>query len=182
MSFKTYLAVAVLLFSMGIILGIYSPPGSGLIEEEVTALKGMASRLAGLPPVMLAIAILLKNSIALLFSFAFSPLLGLIPVLTLVVNGWLLGVMAVEMVGEISLVYFLAGILPHGIIEIPALLIGEAAAISFGTSIFYSLFRKNEPGYLAASFKKNFRYLLLAVALIVPAALIETFITPLLLR
>jgi stage II sporulation protein M len=180
-SFKNYLAVAVLLFGMGIVLGIYSPPGSGMVEEEMSVLEDMLRRLAGLPPVLLAIAILFKNVFALLFSFAFAPLLSLLPVLTLVVNGWILGVIAAKTVEEVSLGYLLAGILPHGIIEIPALMIGEAAALSFGVSIFYSLFRKNEPGYLTASFKKSFRYLILAVALMVPAALIETFITPLLL-
>ncbi|MFH0942060.1 MAG: stage II sporulation protein M [Chloroflexota bacterium] len=182
MSFRIYLTAAVLLFSLGIVFGVYSPPVSGLMTQEMSALKEWADRLAALPPALMAVFILLKNCFALLFSFAMSPLLGLVPVLTLAINGWLIGVVAVEVSNKVSLGYFLAGVLPHGIIEIPALMIGEAAALGFGVSVFYSIFRKNAPGYLAASFKKNFRYLIIAMLLLVPAALIETFITPLLLR
>jgi len=178
-NFKTYLAASAVLFGLGILLGIYSPPGSGFMTQEKSTLEEMVNLLAGLPPLLLAIAILLKNIIALAFSFAFSPLLGILPVLTLVINGWLVGVVAVEATKQYSLGYFLAGVLPHGVIEIPALLIGEAAAMAFGVSLFFGIFRKNEPGYLAASFKKNLRYLLIAMALMVPAALIETFVTPL---
>lgn len=176
------MAIAVLLFGLGIALGVYSPPGSGLMTQEVSALKELADRLAALPPALIAVFILLKNCFALLFSFSLSPLLGLVPVFTLVINGWLIGVVAVEVSSKVSPGYFLAGVLPHGIFEIPALMIGEAAALSLGVSVFISIFRKNEPGYLAASFKKNFRYLIIAMLLMVPAALIETFITPLLLK
>jgi stage II sporulation protein M len=81
-----------------------------------------------------------------------------------------------------SLGYLLAGLLPHGIFEIPALMIGEAAAFSFGTSVLLGLLRKNSFAQVSSSFKKNLKYLMLAMLLMVPAALIETFITPLLLR
>ncbi|MFA5316256.1 MAG: stage II sporulation protein M, partial [Dehalococcoidales bacterium] len=141
----------------------------------------MVGILASLPPVLLAIFILFKNCLALLFSFFLSPLFCLVPVMTLTVNGWLIGVVATEVTQNISLGYLLAGLLPHGIFEVPALMIGEAAAFGFGSSVFLSVFRKNKPGYLTASFKKNLRYLILAMLLMVPAALIETFITPLFL-
>ncbi|MGE5271976.1 MAG: stage II sporulation protein M, partial [Thiohalocapsa sp.] len=37
-------------------------------------------------------------------------------------------------VSEYSVGYLLAGLLPHGIIELPALFIGEAAALGFGSA------------------------------------------------
>jgi len=84
-------------------------------------------------------------------------------------------------VQEESLGFLLAGILPHGIIEIPALIIGEAAALGFGVSLIIALFTGNRSKMLLPAFKTNLKYLIVALALLVPAAIIETFITPLFL-
>lgn len=174
--------VAFLLFSLGIVFGLFSPSGETLMAEDLAALEKLVGWLAVLPPGLLAIFILLKNWLALLVSFAFSPLLGLGPILALTTNGLLLGVIVVEVTEEVSLGYLLTGLLPHGVFEIPALLIGEAAALSFGASVFLVLLRKNSFQQLSSSLKKNLRYLLLALLLMVPAAIIEVFITPRLLR
>jgi stage II sporulation protein M len=182
MNFKRWLVVAVLLFSLGIVFGLFSPTGGSPMDEELAAFEELISMLAALPPGLLAILILLKNCTALLISFALSPLLCLSPFLTLTINGWLIGVITTEVVKNTSLGYLLAGLLPHGIFEIPALMIGEAAALSFGTSVLLGLLRKNSFAQVSSSFKKNLKYLMLAMLLMVPAALIETFITPLLLR
>lgn len=181
MSFKKWLVASVLLFSLGIVFGISVPSDTNVAAEELAAFEDMVGILASLPTALLVIFILFKNCLALLFSFFLSPLFCLVPIMTLTVNGWLVGVVAAEVTKNVSLGYLLAGILPHGIFEIPALMIGEAAAFGFGSSIFLSFLQKNKPGYLATSFKKNLRYLIIAMLLMVPAALIETFITPLFL-
>ena len=182
MNFKRWLVAAVLLFSLGIIFGLFSPAGDGPMDEELAAFEELIGILTALPPGLLALIILLKNCTALLISFALSPLLCLSPFLTLTVNGWLIGAISTEVVKTTSVGYLLAGLLPHGIFEIPALMIGEAAAFSFGTSVLLGLFRKNSFAQVSSSFKKNLKYLGLAMLLMVPAALIETFITPLLLQ
>jgi len=82
---------------------------------------------------------------------------------------------------EKSLGFLLAGLLPHGIIELPAFIIGEAAALSFGAMVILVLFKKKERSQLVPSLKQNLRYLMIAFALLIPAAIIETFVTPLLL-
>jgi stage II sporulation protein M len=43
-----------------------------------------------------------------------------------------------------------------------------------------ALFKKEKRGLFLPSLKQNLRYLILAVALMLPAAAIETFLTPLL--
>jgi stage II sporulation protein M len=72
-------------------------------------------------------------------------------------------------------------LLPHGIFELPALIIGEAAAFSFGTAAILALFKKERRNLLLPNLKQNLIYLLIAFALLLPAAIIETFVTPLLL-
>jgi stage II sporulation protein M len=75
----------------------------------------------------------------------------------------------------------LAGLLPHGIFELPALIIGEAAALSFGSMAIIALISKKRRDQLSPNLKRNLKYLALAFALLLPAAIIETYITPLLL-
>ena len=115
-------------------------------------------------------------------SFALSPVLCLLPILTLMLNGWLLTFVSSAVMQEKSLGFVLAGLLPHGIIEIPAFILGEAAALSFGAMVILVLFKKKQKNQLVPSLKQNFKYLMIAFALLVPAAIIETFVTPLLLK
>ena len=84
-------------------------------------------------------------------------------------------------VQEESLGLVLAGLLPHGIIELPALFMGEAAALSFGAMAIAALFKKGKRNMLLPNLKQNFKYLMVALALLLPAAIIETYITPLLI-
>jgi stage II sporulation protein M len=103
------------------------------------------------------------------------------PLLALVVNGGYLGLVASVVIQEESLGFLLAGVLPHGILEIPAFLIAQAAAMSFGLAALLAIFKKEARSQLLHSLRKNFRYLTIALLLLLPAAAIETFITPLLI-
>jgi stage II sporulation protein M len=180
MNYKWWILVALLIFGIGIALGLATPTtGTGPISEEIAALEKLSSMVAPFK-VSTVIFIFMKNVLALLLSFALSPILCLMPVLTLSVNGWILALVSSAIIEEKSLGFLLAGVLPHGIIEIPALFIGEAAALSFGVAVMVALFKKEKRSLLSSSLKQNSRYLFIALALLLPAAIIETYITPLL--
>lgn len=222
MSYKRWILAAVLLFGIGLALGLAPLPSvPGIISEDIMALEEFADFLASLPLPLIALLIFVKNVIALLVSFIFSPLLCLAPILTLIVNGWILSLVSAAVVQKESLWYLLAGILPHGIFELPAFIIGEAAALSFGamtvvllirhgwpllfsfvrkggirilimvvlftivgifpTIILLALSNEQTRPIVTDNLKQNTKYLLLALALLVPAAIIETYVTPLLL-
>ena len=100
--------------------------------------------------------------------------------MALTVNGWLISFISVAVVQEESLGVLLAGLLPHGIFELPALIMGEAAALSFGALTIVALVSKKKD-LLLPGLKQNLRYLLIACALLLPAAIIETYVTPLFL-
>jgi len=114
-------------------------------------------------------------------SFVLSPILCLAPILSLTVNGWLLAFISSAVAQEESLGFVLAGVLPHGIFELPAIIIGEAAALSFGTMAILALIKRGKRHLLLLNLKQNLRYLLIAIGLLLPAAIIETYATPLLL-
>jgi stage II sporulation protein M len=180
MKYKWWILVAIGLFVIGIVVGLATPPTiTSLVSKEITALKDFSGILAPFK-VTTVILIFIKNAVALLFSFALSPLFCLVPILTLTANGWLLALVSNILVEEKSLGFVLAGLLPHGIIELPALFMGEAAALSFGTMVMVALFKKEKRNLLSSNLKQNLRYLWIALALLLPAAIIETYITPLL--
>jgi len=180
MNYKRWIFVAISLFGIGIAFGLTTPAGiASLISDELTALEEFSGILAPFK-VSTVIFIFIKNAVVLLSSFALSPIFCLVPILTLAVNGWLLALVSTIIVEEKSLGFVLAGLLPHGIIELPALFIGEAAALSFGAMAIVALFKKERRNLLSSSLRQNLKYLSIALALLLPAAIIETYITPLL--
>ena len=182
MSYKRWIFVAIFLFGVGVAFGLSTPTGiARLISEDIAALKELAGLLASLPLALVVVIIFTKNALALLLSFVFSPIFCLLPILTLTINGWLLAFVSVIVSQEKSIGFVLAGLLPHGIFELPALILGEAAALSFGTVVILALFKKERRNLLLPSLKQNLRYLVVALALLLPAAIIETYVTPLLL-
>ncbi len=186
MSYKRCLFIAAFLFGIGfgagLGLGLTSPASiAGLLAEDIAALEELADRLALLPQSSIFAFIFLKNVSAILISFALSPILCLTPVMALIVNGGVIGLVSTAVIQEESLGYLLAGLLPHGIFELPALIIAQAAALSFGTTATLALFKKERRELLLPGLKQNLRYLMIALALLLPAAIIETYITPLLI-
>jgi len=182
MSYKKWIFIAIGLFAIGIALGLAMPANiaSDLLTEDLAAIEALASIL-GPFQVTTVLIIFLKNVSALLVSFLFSPLLCLIPILALTVNGWLLSFVSVIIVQEESLGLLLSGLLPHGIFELPALIIGEAAALSFGAMTIVTLIVKSKRSQLLPNLKRNLKYLGIACVLLLPAAIIETYVTPLFL-
>jgi len=184
MSYRRWVLVAVGLFVIGMALGLAVPDDvADIFAGDLAALEELAESLKLRPfTISMAVFIFLKNVSALLFSFIFSPLLCLVPILALTVNGWLLSFVSAAVIEQESLGLLLAALLPHGVLELPAIIIGEAAALSFGTMAIIALVSKKRRSQLSPNLKQNIRYMALAFALLLPAAIIETYVTPLLLR
>lgn len=181
MRFKWWIIISVGLFGIGMAGGLAVPVGAASIfSEELLYLEELAKLLEPFKASTAAF-IFFKNVSAVLVSLIFSPLLCLLPILALTLNGFLLSFISVAVIKENSLGLLVAGILPHGIFEIPALIIGEAAALSFGAMIIIAIFSKPTRERLPSHLKLSLRYMLLSFALLVPAAIIETFVTPLFL-
>ena len=180
--YKWWVIIAIGLFGVGLAIGLNPPAGvNDLIAEDIAALSSLGALLSSLPPLLIMLFIYAKNATALLLSFGLSPLLGLMPIFALTVNGMVISAISAIVIQEESLGFLLAGLLPHGIFELPAFIIGEAAALSFGALLILALVKKETRSLLPLRLKKSLRYLVIALILLVPAAIIETFVTPLLL-
>ncbi len=181
MSYKRWIVVAVCLFGIGFGIGLVVPTVlTDLLSEDMATFRELAAIL-GPFQIFTAIFILAKNISAVLFSFMLSPILGLFPVMALIFNGLVISFVSAIVVQEESIGFVLAGLLPHGILELPAFIIGEAAALSFGTMVMLALFKKEARERLPSNLRQNLRYLVIAFALFLPAAIIETYVTPLFL-
>ncbi|MFH1651785.1 MAG: stage II sporulation protein M [Chloroflexota bacterium] len=182
MRFRWWVVIAAGLFFSGFALGLtVTQPLAELLGGDIARLRELAGILTPFT-FGTAVFIYLKNVTALLVSFAFSPLLCLMPIISMLLNGWLIAFIAAMVVSQRSLGFVLAGILPHGVFELPALILGGAAALNFGVAMMRAVVLPDARLELLPKFKQNLKYLGIAALLLLPAAIIETFITPLLVR
>ncbi len=183
MKYKWWLFLAIGLFCGGMVLGFLTPTSTtNLLSNDVENLQNMLDIMSGLPKWAIFIFIFVKNVSAILISFALSPILCVVPAMALLINGGLLGWVAVSIIHEKSMGFLLAGLLPHGILEIPAFIMGEAAAFSFGAAVITALLQKDKRDQPITNLRQNLKYIVVAVMLLLPAAIIETYITPGLLK
>jgi stage II sporulation protein M len=124
---------------------------------------------------------LMNNWRAMLVSaaYGFVPFLFL-PVISLVMNGLLLGLLAGLFQAEgTSLLVYAAGILPHGIFELPALLFSVACGVTLCVNMCRIVTGNPEKRPLLEMLEDLLRVMVLAVApLTVAAAFVECYITP----
>ncbi|MFC2001339.1 stage II sporulation protein M [Chloroflexota bacterium] len=185
MVYKRWVLITIGLFVIGLGIGLVisaTMPDdiSRLLSEELAYLEELGAIIEPFQ-VTTAVFIFFKNLSVLLFSFIFSPILCLLPVLALALNGIVISLVVVIVAQEKSLGFVLAGLLPHGVFELPAFIIGEAAALSFGAMAIMALISTEKRKLLLPNLKQNLRYLMVAGALLLPAAIIETYVTPLFL-
>ena len=183
MRYRWWVIVAVVLFGAGIAFGLSAPAAGGDgLSGDLGALEELARFITALPPWAMFLLIVFKNVTALLFSFVMGPFLLLVPLFSLALNGWVIGAVAGSVVAEHSIGYLLTGLLPHGILELPAFVMGQAASLSFGATAMLAVFRADRRGQFMPSLRLNLRYLAIACILLIPAALIEALVTPRLLK
>jgi len=93
-------------------------------------------------------------------------------------NGFLLGIVSYGAVQKAGALFLLAGILPHGIIELPIVLLSIAIGFRLGYLLALTILRENAD--LSGETRMAFHFLVRWVTpLLFLAAAIETFITPL---
>jgi stage II sporulation protein M len=175
---KKWILISSILFLTGLLIGIINP--STDIFNSLDYLTDIAGDVSSLSSFGLFMFYAINNIFKIILSFIFSPLLCALPVLSLIVNGWVISNVGYYIIDiqQYPVGFFIMGLLPHGIIEIPAFIIGQAAALSLGTMTMAAVFVKEKRPYLFQNLRKNLKYLGLVVLLLILAAGIEAFITP----
>ncbi|MDI9620072.1 MAG: stage II sporulation protein M [Candidatus Nezhaarchaeota archaeon] len=172
----TFISLAIL--AAGIFIGYSSAHAlEGLMEE----LSGAFLPLIGVPAHVLALAIFVNNFSKTLVAMLLGVVLAVPPMIFVLVNGFILGAASFFVVKERGLLFLLAGILPHGVLEIPALALSCALGIRIGISAYGKLRGRNAEvkSTIKACLKTYFK---LVAPLLLLAAFIEAYVTPMLLE
>jgi stage II sporulation protein M len=123
------------------------------------------------------LAIFLKNFLACAMSVLLGLGFGLVPLLVLTSNGFMIGVVSYSIIHKQGLLYLLAGIVPHGIIELPTVLLGISLGFRLGYLLALTIL--GEKVDLAGETRIAVHFLVKwFLPLLFLAAAIETFITP----
>ncbi|SEU31040.1 stage II sporulation protein M [Paenibacillus sp. NFR01] len=180
------LLLALLLFVAGGIIGwIGTGSIERLIHQQVEGLGQISGNLRDTehPKLSFFIFIFLNNSVkGVLIIFA-GALFGILPAIFLLINGAVIGYLIhySALQGDDLFALIVKGLLPHGIIEIPAILIACAFGLKFGGRVARFLFRPGSEELKRNSWKSFFRLTATAsfwiVLLLLLAALIESTIT-----
>jgi len=129
-------------------------------------------------------ALLQNNWTAMLMAvtYGFLPFIYL-PLISLLSNGFVIGIMAAWYQTEgMGLPLLLAGLIPHGIFEIPALVLSIACGVHLCTYMTHRITGRSQRT-MAEVCEELLRVIVLAVApLVVAAAFVECYITPVIMQ
>ncbi|MGG4049860.1 stage II sporulation protein M [Paenibacillus favisporus] len=184
MSIKKTLLFAVLLFAAGVAAGWISTGAlAELVNQQLSGLREVSGNLQNSehPQWSFFGFIFLNNSIKGVLIIYLGLLAGILPVLFLLVNGMVIGylVHSLSAQGESLADLVIRGLLPHGIIEIPAIIIACAYGIRMGSWVISGInprrraWGREGEGVLRKSVTAAFWVVILLFA----AAIIESTVT-----
>jgi stage II sporulation protein M len=176
-SIRIFIGLSVFIFGLTMVMGYYAaaldPEMASNWTKELQMLKWILDQ----PPILIMVIIFLKNLLASAMAMLLGLGLGLIPLMVVTSNGFLLGIVSYAALQKAGLLFLAAGILPHGIIELPVVLVSIAIGFRLGYLLALTLAR--EKADLSGETMVAIHFLRRYVApLLFLAAFIETFITP----
>ncbi|WP_394697857.1 stage II sporulation protein M [uncultured Methanomethylovorans sp.] len=163
----------VLSMAIGYVVAIMYP---GMVMQSLEELEGVVELLKNLSPIQIMFLIFLNNALKSLLILVLGIGFGIVPLLFIAYNGYFLGIFSHKILMEQSLLYLMGGLLPHGIIEIPMVVISAAIGIRLGLKGLASL--KGEQVDLKEELITGIKFFFYWIMpLLFIAAVVETFIT-----
>jgi stage II sporulation protein M len=173
-----YFVASVVLLAGGVLYGV----GTAAVAPEMAgagmeALREFGGMFLGLPKSRLALAIFLNNAVKTLLAIALGVFGGLLPLIFLLVNGYVIGLVLHFSIGSDGAWTAFLAIAPHGIFELPAILLGTSVGLRLGFRALKRLLGKGEMA-LTAELARGLRFFLVVIApLLLLSAFIEAFVT-----
>lgn len=174
-----YILIVAGIFIISFIAGLLvSLHDLGLSENYLEMLKNSFGWIKDLNPIAIMLVIFLNNAVKSLLSLVLGAGFGLIPVLFVAGNGLLLGLLVNLVLKQEGFLFVIAAILPHGIIELPMILISAGLGLRLGYFMYISL--KGEKKDMRFELIESLGiYMRIIMPLLFLSAMIETFVTPL---
>ncbi len=177
-SLKKYVLIVVVIFILsliaGVIVSMIYPERS---QNYYNMFEGEFSWIKNLNPIEIMLVIFANNAFKSFLSLLLGVGLGVIPVLFVAANGVIIGMFANLIAKQNGTLFVIAALVPHGIIEVPMVLISAGVGLRLGYKIYPSLTG------LKTDINKELRegigfYVRFVLPLLFVAAIIETFVTP----
>ncbi len=163
----------VLSMVIGYVVAIMYPD---MVMQSLEELEGVVELLKHLSLIQIMFLIFLNNALKSLLILVLGIGFGIVPLLFIAYNGYFLGIFSHKILMEQSLLYLMGGLLPHGIIEIPMVVISAAIGVRLGLKGLASL--KGEQVYLKEEMITGIKFFFYWIMpLLFIAAVVETFLT-----
>ena len=166
--------LSLLLFVFSLTMGLYL--GDRVPGEALDEVLEMLPAIENLSPLTLFLFIVLNNVIKSFLWMVLGVIFSLPSLFFTIFNGFIIGWFSYSVQLEHGLRFTAAALVPHGIIEIPTILLSSAAGMGLGYQMI-NLLRKRSG--LRAEFKKALSLFIWRIApLLLLAAVVEMTVTP----
>lgn len=176
-SLRFFILFSFLVFIFAAIFGYFliqnSPQTGEMVLEEI---RETYKPVIDMRPLGQLLFVIFNNGLTLVLVILLGIAFGIFPLLVLLLNGTILGILAFSSKGMFSWSVFFIGILPHGIIEIPVLILACAVGLKIGKTAFQKVFKKQSGVRAEISCASEF-FIKTLLPLLVLAAAIEIFVT-----
>lgn len=172
LSIKLYLLIQTGILVAGFLFGFFLPvPGKmemlGELAEKFASYKDLS-------PLWLFLFILANNASKAFILLLMGILLGIPPLLTVISNRYILGIACEWASVEMGRTSMLKAILPHGVLELPALIISMSYGLWLGVVYAKRVGRRDWKGAMGQVRHAVTMYFKIVFPLFIAAALVET--------
>ncbi|OME75626.1 hypothetical protein BK120_31255 [Paenibacillus sp. FSL A5-0031] len=186
-----YIAFGSILFLAGMVIGGTNPAFRAFLDEQLKGLGQLAEMIddSKNPTLTMMIFIFLNNAVKSILVMYLGALFGVLPFFFLVVNGMMIGYLLKTTAelhgGGYVMELIVKGLLPHGILEIPAIIIACAYGMRFGVLIFKAagslVFSRSKTGNISRELEsfvvRTVPVMVILTITLLIAAVIESTIT-----
>ncbi|MBW7477519.1 stage II sporulation protein M [Paenibacillus oenotherae] len=187
---RHYIIFSAVVMLAGMVVGATNPALDSFVQGQLSGLRDVAETLESKDnsAVWFMVFIFFNNAIKSILVMYIGSLFGIVPIIFLAVNGMVIGYI-INIAAEEGQLFTLIvkGLLPHGILEIPAILIACAYGIRFGKMMFTGLGamvtrRKGWGQELESFVARTLPAMVLIVVMLLIASIIESTVTVWLLQ
>lgn len=188
---RNLIIISVVLFSIAIMIGYTNESLSHFLDQQLQAIAQLAgiAEEANNKTLAFILLIFLNNAIKCVMVIFLGLFFGIYPLFFIVLNGLVIGyVLHLSASGALAFSLFdtiVKGLLPHGILEIPALIIAAAYGLRMGRLVWKTIFLAIEDTQLIKGIGRTYKgtmkraavmsiYLTLVLAI---ASIIESTVT-----
>ena len=172
------LKTSLVIFGSGIVIGLMAVSHFPLLAQHFeSSVVGFVKNFRGLSKLELAAAIFLNNTLKTVLAIFLGSLFGIIPAVFLLGNGIALGVIFSLSAQTRGLWLSLLSIVPHGLLELPAVFLGTSIGLMVGSRVMKQFFRPPETT-IGSELVQGLRFFITVILpLLFIAALVEAFLT-----